>query len=84
MGYDPPCAGHVSVSRVREDVASQTRAGRHYHSFTLLYFHTEGAVAEGSLQHSLDAQTQDDEKIIWNHFILRVCCDSIFAGKLQT
>lgn len=30
------------------------------------------------------AQTQDDEKIIWNHFILRVCCDSIFAGKLQT
>lgn len=34
----PPSAGHVSVSHVREDVASPTRTGRRYHSFHSLFF----------------------------------------------
>lgn len=34
------------------------------------YVYTQAA--EGSPQHRLDAQTQDDEKILWNHFILSV------------
>lgn len=59
-------AGHVSVSKVRDDVASQTTNTLYFTttaSKCCFLFNTEGAVAEGPLQYCLNAETQDDEKL---------------------
>lgn len=64
-------AGHVSVSQVRNDRASQTRNILHvcFHIylcelwFFFFFLHTKGAAAKSQLQNCLNAETQDDEKL---------------------
>lgn len=80
-------AGHVSVSQVRDDAASQTRNTLHVTTTASIYcflFYTEGAVAKGLPQHCLNAETQDDEKLYEITLFSECAVIPFFAGKLQT
>ena len=58
---------------------------RHYHHFHILMFIIHRRSSSQKPAAALfECRNTRRWKIIWNHFILRVCGDSIFAGKLQT